>query len=71
MSVEFESKLANGQTVYVVAQVGESVDLESVVRISDDQIIPLESLDPSDRFALEVESAMECRSQLYGEDGAA
>ena len=68
--VEFSSNLANGQAVHVVAQVGLSVELESVVRAQDDQTIPLEDLNPSDRFSLEVESAMEYRRQSYG-DGVA
>lgn len=68
--IEFESKLADGQAVYVVAQIDtHSVELESVTRIQDDEVIPLASLSKEDHDTFETEAVLEYRKQLYaGED---
>jgi hypothetical protein len=72
-TIEFESNLANGQAVYVVANAGD-FDIQSVVRISDDQYIT-DQISAEDRQILETHAFEEWRDQIYGArecmDGAA
>ena len=57
MIVEFDSNLANGQSVSVVAKVTYSVELKSVV--AGERPVPIESLSWDDRTSLEADAAAE------------
>lgn len=57
--VEFNAMLANGQAVHVVANVGESTEIESVVRIVDDVPVPPSEISWSETVSLEADAAAE------------
>lgn len=61
VDVEFQSNLANGQTVFVMAQVGQSVEILHVMTSPDcDGVdIPLPSLSHADILNLEYDASQE------------
>jgi hypothetical protein len=63
-SVEFKSKLANGEEVYVIAEVGESVEVESVYPTGmDDPEDILGNITPDDLTNLETEAVERWRDR--------
>jgi hypothetical protein len=61
ISVEFKSKLANGREVFVMARVGESVEIDHVMTSDDcDAVdVDLKALSRADLIILEEDAAEE------------
>jgi hypothetical protein len=67
MSVYFYSSLLSGQRVFVMAEVGDSVELLHVMTSDDCEAIeiPVETLCPEDLFTLKIYAGIEYQERLF------